>query len=91
MNLTGDDTTIPIPCTKCGRKTSKTLGWLQKNNSFICPGCNAEVRFRHDQFLQVVSDAEKALAGLRRTMTKTGAAPRSGTQGNRAQGNGRRR
>ena len=78
MMLTGGETTIPIPCAKCGRKTPKAVEWLQKNDSFVCPGCHAEVRFKHQQFLQAVSDAEKALASLRKTMSNVGKNGRPG-------------
>ncbi len=75
--LTSGDTSIPIACSKCGRKTAKTVAWIERNDSFVCPGCHAEVRFKHQQFLTAVADAEKALASLRKTLG-TGAGKRPG-------------
>ncbi len=70
--LTSGETTIPIPCGKCGRTTPKAVAWIERNDSFVCPGCHAEVRFKHQQFLAVVADAEKALASLRKTLGNSG-------------------
>ncbi len=69
---TSDDTLIPIPCSKCGMKTAKPISWIRHNDALICPGCNSEIRFKHQQFVQAVGEAEKALAQLRRTLAKPG-------------------
>ena len=29
---------IPLTCINCGHKFSKTIGWLEDNGDFLCPG-----------------------------------------------------
>ena len=31
-----DKQSIDIPCANCGRKTSKTIGWLKTNRQMTC-------------------------------------------------------
>lgn len=62
-----DTATIPIPCSKCGRKTDKTIGWLKSHNKFSC-ACGTEVEVDVSQFRGEIAKADRAAADLKRKL-----------------------
>ena len=59
--------TIDIPCENCGRKTAKSLRWLETNNEFTC-ACGTVINVDGKQF---VRDLEKTLNDGVKSLQKT--------------------
>ncbi len=58
-----DKAEIEIACTKCGRKSKKSIGWLNSNRSFPCT-CGAKVTIDAGQFRRGVAKVEEAIRKL---------------------------
>jgi hypothetical protein len=62
------DATVDIPCENCGRKTPKSLRWLETHNEFVCGGCGTTIHVEGKQF---VRDTEKAVDNAAEQLTDT--------------------
>jgi len=66
-----DNQTIDIPCPGCGKKASKSVGWLKANHNFTC-SCGAVVNIDTSKFKSGIAGAEKNLSDLERTLKNFG-------------------
>jgi hypothetical protein len=55
-----DQQSIEIPCPECRKKTSKTIGWINKNSHFTC-SCRNVVTLNANQFRNEIRKIEDAL------------------------------
>lgn len=62
-----DTTTIPIPCSKCGRKTDKTIGWLKSHKKFSCV-CGTVIEVESSQFLREMAKTDRAIVDFKRKL-----------------------
>lgn len=60
---------LPVTCTKCGHKFSKSVSGLKGEPQFACPRCGQ--RFDAKQFLVGLKKVEKAQADLVRKIRKS--------------------
>ena len=61
LDALDEDAPISLPCSVCGHKTSKTVGWLKTYpDSLVCGGCGAKVALDPDTVRQTL----KELAGV---------------------------
>ncbi len=58
---------IDIPCTNCGRKTKKSIGWIKSHSDFIC-ACGTEIHVDANQFKSEIAKVERSLGDLQRTI-----------------------
>lgn len=58
-----DNQAIDIPCPKCSKKHSKTVGWLKSNRQISC-SCGVEFRLDPHKLLGVFKKAERDLAQM---------------------------
>ncbi len=66
-----DNQEIEIPCSKCGCKTKKSIGWLKNNNYFICT-CGTKINLDTSQFKDEIAKVDSAFAELQKTLKKFG-------------------
>jgi hypothetical protein len=59
-----DNAEIEIPCGKCGRKTKKTIGWVNSRNKFTC-SCGVVIELKTDQFKREIGKANAAIDKMR--------------------------
>ena len=59
MSNLDPDAGIPIECPKCGHHFEKSIGWIQANPKFTCPGCGQP--FDAKQLLSGLKDADKII------------------------------
>lgn len=71
MKLNLDSHTIDLPCSGCGQKHKKTLGWLKAHQQFTC-GCGASITVDLTQLEQGLARANKSLDGLKAAFGKLG-------------------
>lgn len=62
---------LPIQCSKCGRKTKKTVAWLKSNRSLTC-GCGARVDIDASQFNRKMKKVDKAVDDFKRSLKRFG-------------------
>ena len=63
MNLNLDSHTIELPCSACGQKLQKTIGWLKAHRQFDCT-CGKPITVDLTQFEQTERTLQKSLDGL---------------------------
>lgn len=56
-----DNASIDIPCSECGHKTPKTIGWIKRHNNFACT-CGTNITLDGDDFRRELAKVEKSLA-----------------------------
>lgn len=66
-----DDVKFDLSCTQCGRKFSKTVGWLKKNSQHTCTHCKTVVTLDKEQFLREIASAEAEHAKMVKKLKKT--------------------
>lgn len=66
-----DRAEIDIPCTNCGRKTKKAIGWLKMNRQFRCM-CGTDIHLDTSQFRSEIAKVDGAHASLLRSLKKFG-------------------
>jgi transcription elongation factor Elf1 len=67
-----DNTEIEIPCSGCGQKTAKTVGWLKANGQFVCSGCGATINVDSEQLIAGLDKVDDVVAKLRASLSKLG-------------------
>lgn len=60
-NMFDKSVKLDIPCPGCGFKSSFSIKELEKNPTYVCPGCNQSVTIDANKFTQGLKDAEKQL------------------------------
>lgn len=65
------DEEIELTCKNCGRKTTKSLSWVQDNNEVICD-CGTLIPVDATKFNKEVSKAESTADGAQGLMEKLG-------------------
>jgi transcription elongation factor Elf1 len=48
---------IEFNCSKCGKKTFKTLSWLEHNHNFVCAFCGNSGHLATSEFLKHIRAA----------------------------------
>jgi hypothetical protein len=66
-----DSAQIEIPCSQCGRKTKKTVGWLKTNSTLTC-SCGTRISIDASQFRRELGNIDKAVNDLKRTFKRFG-------------------
>jgi DNA-directed RNA polymerase subunit RPC12/RpoP len=66
-----DNQSIDIACTKCGRKTPKTVGWIRRYSYFDCAGCGTRINLERDQFINEATKISREFENLRRSIERT--------------------
>jgi predicted RNA-binding Zn-ribbon protein involved in translation (DUF1610 family) len=65
-----DSHAVELRCPDCGRRISKTIGWLKLRRSLNCPSCGTLMKIDKESLLADVAKAEQALADLRKYLGK---------------------
>ena len=60
---------IEITCTKCNRKTKKSIRWIKNNSKFTC-ACGTIISLNASQFKRKIAVNESALRKLRDSLKK---------------------
>lgn len=50
---------VDLPCPNCGKKTSKTLGWLEDHDTFPCPACSTDITVSREQVRRIRDELAK--------------------------------
>lgn len=58
-----DDLAIELPCGHCGRKSKKTIGWINSHPQFTC-SCGTVTRINTDKFKPEIAKANAAFKKL---------------------------
>lgn len=66
-----DNQEIGIPCSKCGTKTNKSIGWIKGNSKFTC-ACGTVINLDSDQFRGEIAKVERSISNLQRTLKSFG-------------------
>lgn len=66
-----DNAEIEIPCSNCGSKTKKSIGWIKSNNQFTCT-CGTTIKLDADQFRGEIAKVDASFADLQRTLKSFG-------------------
>ena len=56
---------LDLTCPKCSHKFSKTIGSINREKQFPCPGCG-NVTFDAEKLIRGLQDAEKSIDQLAR-------------------------
>ena len=64
-----DKSEVEITCTKCNRKTKKSIGWIKNNSNFTCT-CGTVIRLDANQFKGEIVKIDSAVADLKNTFNK---------------------
>ncbi len=65
-----DDQPIDIACSKCGRKTPKTVRWIRRYSYLDCAGCGTRVILERDKFIAEVKRISREFEDLRRSFER---------------------
>jgi hypothetical protein len=66
-----DDTSIDIPCPKCGMKHPKTFGWIKANDRIDCK-CGVSMILDKGKLIDELRTAEQMRAELKRGLARFG-------------------
>lgn len=66
-----DSSEIEIPCTSCGRKTKKSIGWIKNNSQFTCH-CGTTIRLDTAQLKGEIAQVEASIVRLKDSFKKFG-------------------
>jgi hypothetical protein len=65
------DTSIDIPCPKCGMKHSKTFAWIKANERIDCK-CGTTMILDKDKLFDELNKAQQMRAQLKRGLSRFG-------------------
>lgn len=65
-----DKQKLGMPCPDCGKKLSKSIGWLKTHDDLVC-ACGGIVSLKSKEVRGVILKAEKELADFARDLIKT--------------------
>lgn len=71
MKLNLDSATVQLPCSACGQKLAKTVGWLKLHPKFTC-SCGQPIEVDLSQFQQGEARVQKSLDSLAASVRKIG-------------------
>lgn len=66
-----DNAEIEIPCSNCGGKTKKSIGWIKSNSQLTC-ACGTIINLDADQFRGEIAKVDASFANLQRTLKSFG-------------------
>ncbi len=64
-----DGQPFDLPCPNCGRKTTKTVGWVKRHSQFTCT-CGTVVTLEKSSFLKGIGDAERSIDRFKRNIRR---------------------
>lgn len=67
-----DSEAIAISCPNCGHQLSQTIGKLKTNPELTCGKCRTRFKVDATDMRAKITQVEKALANLQRTLGKVG-------------------
>jgi len=71
MKLNMDSQGIDLPCSSCGKKTSKTFGWLKQHGQFTCT-CGQAITVDLSELEKGLAATQKQLDGISAALGKLG-------------------
>jgi hypothetical protein len=65
--MLNDTDAWPVTCPECGKITKKQIGWLKNNTGFRCDGCQTNLWFHKETFVEALEQAKRTIDTLART------------------------
>ena len=54
-----DHSELTLACPNCGHQVQKSIGWLKRNDQFVCLGCRETVSLETDDLFRELKESAR--------------------------------